>query len=99
MPRLDGGFELDERNMEVTATVYGTRNCSDCVIAKRTLDSLGVAYDWIDLGARPDVVPEVLALNGGNHSVPTVVLSDGAVFVEPSAAELQAAVEKARAAR
>lgn len=82
--------------VEVTAKIYGTRHCSDCVIAKRTLESLGVAYEWIDLGERPDVVPSVLAINGGSHSVPTVVLSDGSVFVEPSAVELLRAVERAR---
>lgn len=83
--------------MGVTAVVYGTMNCSDCVIAKRTLRALDVPYEWIDLGENPDIVPKVLAINGGTHSVPTVVLSDGAVFVEPSAAELSRAVEKARA--
>lgn len=79
-----------------TAIVYGTKSCSDCVLAKRTLDALGVPYQWIDLGVRPDVVAHVLAINGGSHSVPTVVLSDGSVLVEPSAAELRGAVTRAR---
>lgn len=85
--------------VDVTAVVYGTTNCTGCVIAKRTLETLGVPYEWFDLVDRPDLVPRVLAINGGSHSVPTVVLSDGAVFVEPSAADLRAAVEKARTSR
>lgn len=79
-----------------TAVVYGTAHCSDCVLAKRTLEQLGVSYEWIDLDRHPEVVEQVLVLNGGNHAVPTVVLSDGTVLVEPGAAELQGAVATSR---
>ncbi len=76
----------------MTAVVYGTRNCSDCVLAKTTLDAAGVPFEWIDLGRHPEVVPSVLAVNGGRHVVPTVVLSDGTVLVEPTAEELLEAI-------
>lgn len=65
-------------------------------MAKRTLDSLTVPYQWIDLAEHPDVAALVLAINGGKHVVPTVVLSDGTVLVEPDADALTSAVNSAR---
>lgn len=73
--------------------VYGTKHCSDCHVARKTLDRLRVSYRWIDVGEHPEDVPLVMALNGGNRVVPTIVFADGTVLAEPSAAELTAAIK------
>jgi glutaredoxin len=62
--------------------VYGTRQCGDCRVAKRTLSQLGEPHEWIDLGEHPADVSIVLALNLGLHVVPTIVPPDGTVLVE-----------------
>lgn len=72
----------------MSVVVYGTKHCSDCHLARRTLDGLHVPYQWIDLGQHPEHIPVVVALNGGNRIVPTIVFSDGPVLAEPSANEL-----------
>ena len=79
--------------------VYGTRQCGDCRLAKRTLSRLGEPYEWIDLDEHPEDVSIVLALNSGLHVVPTIVLPDGAVLVEPDAAQLGAAIARLRDSR
>lgn len=81
----------------VPTVVYGTANCSDCHLARKTLDALGVPYEWIDLADKPDTVPLVIALNRGSYAVPTIVLSDGTVLVEPDADELTGAIKRAEA--
>ncbi|GAC1641809.1 MAG: hypothetical protein NVS9B11_09700 [Candidatus Dormibacteraceae bacterium] len=78
--------------------VYGTKHCSDCHVARKTLDRLRVSYRWIDLGEHPEDVPLVMELNGGNRVVPTIVFADGTVLAEPSAAELTAAIKRLEAA-
>lgn len=48
------------------------------------LDGAGVDYEWIDIDANPAAREEVMRVNGGMRSVPTIVFSDGSVVVEPS---------------
>lgn len=79
----------------MSAVVYGTKHCSDCVVARRTLDALGVSYEYIDLAEHPEAVDLVLEINEGKRVVPTIVLDDGTVLVEPGADELTAAIQQA----
>ncbi|MFN2466317.1 MAG: glutaredoxin family protein [Candidatus Dormibacteria bacterium] len=68
--------------------VYSTRWCSDCRLAKRVFAEHGVEYDEIDIDEHPDAVAEVLRINHGMRSVPTIIFPDGTVLVEPSRREL-----------
>lgn len=79
----------------MSTVVYGTKQCIDCHMARKTLDAIGETYDWIDLDEHPEAVALVLALNRGQHIVPTIVLADGTVLAEPGADELIAAVRQA----
>jgi mycoredoxin len=72
--------------------IYTTRWCGDCRMAKAVLDQAGVDYDEFDIDRDPAAVATVLAINGGYHSVPTIVLPDGRVLVEPSRRQLLAAL-------
>lgn len=74
-------------------TVYATRWCPDCHQARSVLDANGIAYRWIDIEEHPDAVQQVLAINGGYRSVPTIVFPDGQVLVEPSRPQLLEALE------
>jgi len=73
-------------------TVYTTRWCGDCLMAKAVLDRAGVEYDEIDIESDPDAAATVQAINGGYMSVPTLVLPDGQVLVEPGRQELLSAL-------
>jgi mycoredoxin len=72
--------------------VYGTTWCGDCVVAKRTMDQLGVPYEWIDITGDPTAIAYVESVNGGYRSVPTIVFPNGSTLVEPSGRELTAAL-------
>ncbi|MDQ6746720.1 MAG: glutaredoxin family protein [Candidatus Dormibacteraeota bacterium] len=73
--------------------VYGTSWCAECRIAKRVLQEHGVDYDEVDIEANPDAAREVLRLNNGMRSVPTIIFPDGTVLVEPSRRELTARLQ------
>lgn len=61
-------------------------------MAKAVLDLAGIEYDEIDIESDPDAAATVQAINGGYMSVPTLVLPDGQVLVEPGRRELLSAL-------
>jgi mycoredoxin len=73
-----------------TITVYGTRSCGDCHLAKAVLEAEGASYRWVDLDRDPQAAEMVLAISGGYRSVPTILFPDGRVLVEPSQRDLTA---------
>jgi len=68
--------------------IYTTPWCGDCRMAKAVLDRAGVGYEEINIDHDPEAVATVLAINGGYTMVPTIVMPDGRVFVEPSRQQL-----------
>jgi mycoredoxin len=68
--------------------IYTTPWCGDCRMAKAVLDQAGVGYEEIDIDHNPEAVATVLAINGVYTTVPTIVLPDGRVLVEPSRHQL-----------
>jgi mycoredoxin len=79
---------IDEGRLKV----YTTKRCGDCMMTKAVLDRLGVAYEEVDIDQDPGAAATVLAINGGYRTVPTVVLPDGRVLVEPSRQTLLSAL-------
>jgi mycoredoxin len=72
--------------------MYTTARCGDCTMAKAVLDRAGVAYEEIDIDQDPGAAEAVLAINGGYRTVPTILLTDGRVLVEPSRQALLSAL-------
>jgi mycoredoxin len=70
--------------------MYATTWCGDCRMAKRWFDAHGISYDYINIETDARAAAEVLRINRGVRSVPTIVFPDGSVLVEPSARELAA---------
>ena len=79
--------------------IYTTTSCGDCKMAKAVLDRAGVDYEEIDIDRDPDAVATVLAINGGYNTVPTILLPDGRVLVEPSRHSLLVALGLEASAR
>ncbi len=76
----------------VTITLYGADWCSDCRRSRAWLDEHGVAYDYVDLAARPEAVDVVLERNDGLKRIPVIVFDDGTHLTEPSDEALAAKV-------
>jgi len=72
--------------------MYGTLTCSDCHLAKRVFAEQKVEFDFIDIDEVQGAADEVLKLNNGRRSVPTIIFPDGSVMVEPSRRELTAKI-------
>jgi thioredoxin reductase (NADPH) len=68
--------------------VYSTVWCPDCKRAKRFLSEQRIPYVNIDIEHDPEAMAYVEEVNVGKRIIPTVVLPDGSVLVEPSNAEL-----------
>ncbi len=73
--------------------VYGADWCGDCHRARRYLDASGTPYRWIDLTR--DAAAQRLVDEAGYRAIPVIVTPAGDVLLEPSDAELAAALEGA----
>lgn len=74
--------------MPAQLTVYSTTWCGYCTRLKRQLDREGIAYDAVDIEVDPAGADRVMAVNGGNQTVPTVVFTDGTALTNPSLAQV-----------
>ena len=64
-------------------TVYTTPWCGYCHRLIKQLERAGVAYSAVDIEADADAARFVEGVNGGNQTVPTVVLPDGEALTNP----------------
>ncbi len=67
-----------------TITMYAAEWCGDCRRAKRVMDSLNVPYTYINIDDDEAAAAEVVRINQGSRSIPTIIFPDGSVLVEPS---------------
>ena len=72
-------------------TFYGADWCSDCRRSKALLTTLGVEYDMKDVEKSAEVAAEAEAV-AGRKNIPVVVFKDGEFMVEPTDADLHAAL-------
>lgn len=73
---------------------YGAEWCPDCIRSKKLLDRLKVPYKYIDLDKVPEASDEVIKINKGMRSIPTIVFPDKSVLVEPSDEELEEKIKQ-----
>jgi mycoredoxin len=73
-------------------TVYSTAWCGYCSRLKAQLDRAGIAYQEIDITDDPGAALIVENANGGNQTVPTVVLPDGRMLTNPTIMQLTTAL-------
>ncbi len=74
--------------MEAKVKVYGAPWCPDCRRSKQFLGEQRIPYEWIDVDEDPEGMRYIEKINNGKHIIPTILLQDGSVLVEPSDAEL-----------
>ena len=87
-PGEQEAFETTPRNEE-SIVMYSTTWCGDCRRAKRIFGASGVEYTEINIDEDWAAAKEVMRLNGGMRSVPTILFPDGSVLVEPSTSVLE----------
>ena len=77
---------------ETQIVLYTTTLCPDCWRVKSVLRKLGVAYVEVDILKDPERGEEMVGRSGQRH-VPTLVLPDGSVLVEPDNLTLVEAID------
>ncbi|MET7739607.1 mycoredoxin [Streptomyces sp. NPDC005385] len=86
--------------MQGTVTMYSTTWCGYCRRLKSQMDREGITYNEINIEQDPQSAAFVEKANGGNQTVPTVLIlaSDGthkAVMTNPSLAQVKQALASA----
>jgi mycoredoxin len=69
--------------------MYTTPWCGYCHRLKGQLDREGIAYELVDIEQVPSAADVVMAVNGGNQTVPTLVYADGSAQTNPSLAQVK----------
>jgi mycoredoxin len=76
-------------------TMYSTPWCGYCRRLKSQLDREGIGFAEVDIEQVPDAAEYVMSVNGGNQTVPTVVVispsGEKVAMTNPSLAQVKAA--------
>ena len=75
--------------MSQPVTMYTTPWCGFCRRLKSQLAREGIEVAEVDIERDPAAADYVMSVNGGNQTVPTVVLPDGTALTNPSAAQVR----------
>jgi mycoredoxin len=70
--------------------MYTTPWCGYCHRLQGQLDREGIGYAVVDIERDPSAAELVMAANGGNQTVPTLVFPDGSAQTNPSVAQVKA---------
>lgn len=80
----------DERDEII---LYGTPMCPMIPPARALLERAGAPFQYIDISRDPAAREQVLAINDGYASVPTLVFRDGSTLTEPGISQLKQKLE------
>ena len=69
--------------------MYTTPWCGFCRNLKKQLARDRIEMTEVDIEQDPAACEFVMSVNGGNQTVPTVVLPDGTTLVNPTAAQVR----------
>ncbi len=70
-------------------TMYTTRWCAFCRRLKMQLARDGIDVIEVDIEQDLPAADYVMSINGGSHTVPTVVFHDGSALTNPSASKVK----------
>lgn len=65
-------------------TMYTTVWCGHCRRLKAQLAHAGISFREVDIEQDAAAAAFVAGINGGNHTVPTMLLPDGSVLTNPT---------------
>ena len=76
-------------------TMYSTTWCGYCRRLKSQLDREGIGFAEVDIEQAPEAAEYVMSVNGGNQTVPTVVVvspsGEKVAMTNPSLAQVKQA--------
>lgn len=81
---MPGGTRPSRESSVQEIEAYGTAWCPQVKDVLARLDHAGIAYRYHDIDADKKAAKTVYRLQRGTRRVPTLVLADGTVLVEPT---------------
>ena len=79
--------------MSEPIVMYTSNFCAHSWGVQRFLKSHGVAVELINIDGNQQARQELIAINNGYASVPTLIFSDGTQLTEPSFGQLRSKLE------
>jgi len=80
-------------NEDYRIILYGADWCPDCRKSKAFLNDNGINFQFIDTEINEWAIPVIRKLNNGKRRIPTIVINDDVVLVEPENEELRQALK------
>jgi mycoredoxin len=75
-------------------TVYTTDWCGYCVRLKWQLEREGIPFTEVNVEHDAEAARLVMTINGGDRTVPTVVLPNGLALTNPSLTQVKAGLSE-----
>ena len=75
---------------ETAVTMYTTSWCGYCVRLKKMMQNEGIDFAEVNIETDESAADLVMAANGGNRTVPTLVFADGTALTNPSIDQVKA---------
>ncbi len=69
--------------------LYGADWCPDCRKSKAFLNDSKVNYQYIDIEENEWAIPIITKINNGKRKIPTIIINDDIILVEPENEELR----------
>mgnify|MGYP002682111467 FL=1 len=73
-----------------TVTMFTTTWCGYCRRLKSQMEREGIAFTEVDIEVQPEAADVVMSVNGGNQTVPTLIVPDGSAATNPSIGQVKA---------
>lgn len=86
--------ELTPPPLPGEVVMYSTSWCGYCFRLKAQLGRENIPFVEVNIERDPDAAAFVMAANGGNQTVPTLLFPDGSTATNPSLAEVKARLSR-----
>ncbi len=79
-------------------TMYTTSWCGYCVRLKKLMQREGIEWAEVNIETDEGAADLVMAANGGNRTVPTLIFADGTALTNPSIEQVKSRLSQASGA-
>ncbi len=80
-------------NEDYHIVLYGADWCPDCRKSKSFLNDNNINYQFIDIEQNEWSIPIITKINNGKRKIPTIVINNETILVEPANEELRQALQ------
>lgn len=90
MTDTSGQIATSAEKSASVVTMFTTSWCGYCVRLKKQMEREDIAFREVNIEEDESAAERVMAANGGNQTVPTLLFADGTTLTNPSIVEVKA---------